>query len=509
MEYNFLNPEEVFQAEELLIAETNVSFYRKNIAGGFKPRSQKSVEAIVKWANETKAKLYPFSKGSNWAFGSKLPVGENNFLLDLSHLNQIFEFNNELGFIKIGPGVTQGQVSDFLESQQSDFFLDVTGSGRETSIIGNALERGIAYNSLRSDYILNFEILLGNGDIIQTGFQPRMENVISHLYPYGIGPHLDQIFFQSNFGIILSATYLLHPKPPAREAVQINFKEEDLGRVIQKLKLLLQNGTLDCIVHLADPYRGVSTITPLLPEESKASYYQKTIQGQKWTGLASIYGTKEVVKAKLKEVKKELSPFCKLVIFNEQKADNLQKISGILGLKSFSNFLAATKGLRGFVRGKATNDSLHMAAFNPKDFQNKKHDSLATVDFSERGLLFCVPLAPLTPKCCQDMVALVRDFSKKHPELDFGMTLNTLNEKVVEAVISLHFDKPAKEKAHLALVGLYELLIAKGFPPYRLNPGIMGILPIKNNEYQNLLQRFKLACDPNKILSPGRYLNHE
>lgn len=500
---NFLGADEILSVDELEACRANVSLYERKIAGGFRPNSKKNVEAIVRWANSNKVALFPFSKGNNWAFGSRLPSSDNNYLLDLSRLNEISDYRADLGSVRIGPGVTQAQLADFLQAADSRFFLDVTGSGRQTSIIGNALERGIAYNSLRVDHILNLEVLLGNGDRVRTGFGARTAAPICDLYPYGVGPHIDQLFFQSNFGIILSATYQLHSKPPVRDALQIQFSEKNLKPVLEKLKILLQNGTLDCIVHLADPYRSASTLVPLLGESDRAQSYKNTMSGN-WSGIASVYGSKQVVRAKLKEIKSEMRTVSSIRVFNEKKIAFIENLARAIGLKKFAEFLKSTQGLRGLVQGKPTDDALRMASFNPNAIK-APIAAMSQVDGAERGLLFCVPVAPFDSNSGAEMVRVTREFEAQYKEINFGITLNTLNEKVLEAVISLHFNKMHRDLAHSVLLKLYAELAGKGFPPYRLNSQIMDVLPVQDSHYSELLTRIKKACDPNGVLAPGRY----
>jgi hypothetical protein len=44
------------------------------------------------------------------------------------------------------------------------------------------------------------EVVLGTGEVLRTGFGQYPQARTTHLYPYGIGPYLDGLFTQSNFG---------------------------------------------------------------------------------------------------------------------------------------------------------------------------------------------------------------------------------------------------------------------------------------------------------------------
>ena len=63
----------------------------------------------------------------------------------------------------IEPGVTQMQLYDFLQNHCPELTFNVTGSGKETSIIGNALDRGVGYIGPRREDLFGLEIVLGTG----------------------------------------------------------------------------------------------------------------------------------------------------------------------------------------------------------------------------------------------------------------------------------------------------------------------------------------------------------
>src|SRR5260370_42151064 len=104
-------------------------------------------------ANEVRLPLYPISPGCNWGLGSKLPVRDGAALVDLSRMDAIHEVNETHGYAVIEPGVTQRMLHEHLKNGQSSYFLSVTGSGAETSILGNALDRGIAHQGPRAEQI--------------------------------------------------------------------------------------------------------------------------------------------------------------------------------------------------------------------------------------------------------------------------------------------------------------------------------------------------------------------
>ena len=66
--------------------------------------------------------VYPISSGKNWGYGSRARCA-TRVLLDLGRMNRILDFNEELAYVTIEPGVTQRQLYDFL-SARSRLWMD-------------------------------------------------------------------------------------------------------------------------------------------------------------------------------------------------------------------------------------------------------------------------------------------------------------------------------------------------------------------------------------------------
>ncbi len=61
---------------------------------------------------------------------------------------RIIEVNEDLGFAVIEPGVTQGQLAQYLRENKSSLMLDVTGAGHDASIVGNILQRDLGIHRM-------------------------------------------------------------------------------------------------------------------------------------------------------------------------------------------------------------------------------------------------------------------------------------------------------------------------------------------------------------------------
>ena len=72
------------------------------------------------------------------------------------------------------------------------------------SVVGNALERGYGYTPYGENTrnICGLEVVLPNGDLVRTGNGAMSNSHSWQLFKYGYGPSWDQLFCQSNFGVV-------------------------------------------------------------------------------------------------------------------------------------------------------------------------------------------------------------------------------------------------------------------------------------------------------------------
>jgi 4-cresol dehydrogenase (hydroxylating) len=139
-----------------------------------RPVDRQQVSEIVRIANRYGVPLYPVSSGKNWGYGSRVPPVTDCALLDLSRMDQIVEFNEQLGYVTVQPGVTQKALIKFLKHQKSKLWMDATGSSPDCSLIGNAMERGFGHTPYGDHFshVCGLEVVLASGEIVETGYAP-------------------------------------------------------------------------------------------------------------------------------------------------------------------------------------------------------------------------------------------------------------------------------------------------------------------------------------------------
>lgn len=477
------------------------------------PENVEELQEIVSIAIRDKSRVYPVSTGFNWGMGSKIPVDRKSIVINLSKLNKIVEYDEVNGVVVLEPGVTQEQLSNFLKEKKSPFYLDVTGSSKETSVVGNTLERGISYNSLRVESVMGLEVLTGKGDIIKTG-NWRLENSkTKHSYKYGVGADLTGIFFQSNFGIVTKMAFKLKRFQEAYYSVQLKFKSvEDISDSLEAYAELFEEGTINSIFHIANTERAQGAVVPFMrkvlkendcahDEERAKRLFMKVINSP-WVASGIICGNRDEAKYKVKRLKRKLKKYAKVEIMDVKFIERVFKILSPFKKLGLYNVLLGTKPFRFLYFGEATNAALG-SVLNHDTFL--KHEKLAEmVDGAEKGFSYCLPITDLSKDSCLEMVDIVNSTAKEF-SLDPSITLNPLLPNVLEAVVSVEYPRDNSQKARECIRVMQERLNAKGHYSYRTNIKDMDLY-FPDKTYTDYLKEVKKAFDPDSLISPGRYL---
>jgi len=470
------------------------------IMGIVYPGSTEEVLEIVKIANSCRTPLYPVSAGRNIGYGEKAPVMEGQLIVDLGRMNTIRSFDNIHGYIVLEPGVTQKQLFEYLKKNKSRFWMDATGAGIESSIIGNTLEGGFGHTPKgdRRATVSDFEVVLGNGTLLQTGTFP------------GLGPDLSGLFIQSNFGIITAAKMELMPVPE-RFVSFVATVQEDAGLepLVDTLRTLRQRDTLTSLVHIGNATRYMMTASQC-PEE----YAQTLISCETarqimsspllkvgyWSCVGGIYGTSREVKTKKKEIRSAFSRSGKVTIFHDAKIDFIERLSGSRFLRKSALGSAVKKSIEsyrhvhGLMKGMPSDEPLKNIRWR--------------VDAYDRmGLIWYSPTVAASGTEVRKAVTIAERLYKEF-HFEMPVTITMLTPHQVVCVLSISFDKfndEEKNRAHRLYNELKSTFSKAGIGQYR--HGIIGQDAIKYaqiGKYESLRQ-LKSVFDPNTIIAPGRY----
>ncbi|QNA99956.1 FAD-dependent oxidoreductase [Massilia sp. Se16.2.3] len=226
-----------------------------------RPADAGQVAGVVRLAAQHGLAVYPISTGKNWGYGDACAVGAGQVLLDLSRMNRIHHVDTELAYAVIEPGVTQRQLSSYLREHGDLLWADCTGAGPDTSYIGNIMERGFGHSphGNRLQHVAGMQIVMADGELLETGFGHYHGAKTTHLFPYGVGPFLDGLFTQSNLGVVTRLGIWLMPKAACVNHFLYSVPEHaDIAAVVDALRPLRLDGTLRSIVHIGNDMRVIS-----------------------------------------------------------------------------------------------------------------------------------------------------------------------------------------------------------------------------------------------------------
>jgi 4-cresol dehydrogenase (hydroxylating) len=444
-------------------------------------------------------------------------------------MNRIIEFDAELGYVNLEAGVSQGELYRYLIDHNLPYWMDATAAGPDASIVGNTLDRGSGHTRYgdRSLFTCGMTVVLPDGRVLKTGFGHYSNSKASHVYRNGVGPWLDGLFFQSNYGIVTEMGLWLAPKPESYSAFFITTPHDsDLEIIVERLGELKRQGLLPSAIHIANDLRLISNRarypwakaegrTPL-PAELRAEMREQFQIGA-WTACGAIYGTKDVVRAIEKAIAAELKGL-KPVFLNDKKLKTAERIANVLGWfglgKSLREKIASAKPVFDLITGVPTHEAVHSG-----EWRLKPLSAVGAVDeetivsgrdplTSDAGLIWVSPILPMTARAARDVIHIMDQVYGRHG-FDTLMTLTMITDRAFVCVSNIAFDKRDKNdvaKAKACQGELYDALIDAGYIPYRSSPTGFAKLSERPSVFWDFSQELKQAIDPNSILSPGRYV---
>lgn len=459
----------------------NTSGYgARSIVAALRPGSVDDVVAVVRIARETGVPLYPYSTGKNWGLGSRVPPRDGCALLDLGRLNRIRAVNEKHHYAIIEPGVTQQQLGEYLRERGLRLLLNVTGSSPKSSVLGNAIERGTGFRNHRTEDVRGFEVVLGTGDLVRTGYWGTDDDAIreAHHYKYGMGPYLDGLFTQSNYGVVTSAVVSLVPAQESMRMLMFTFPDTRLADAIETVSGLFRDRTLRSIVHVFNDKR----ILAMSSSTTAAT----------WTGVTAIDGSANYVAFAQEELRTALAPLGGTVTFfsaEDMAGDVDPMVDGMFRVHNgesndvFMNGLYHTLG-----DGSDVTD--------PDD-----------LDATRYGMLACMPFLPADGQAVTEAVALVEKVCEQH-DLVPAIALNPIDANALESVINVYFDTTDEAQvhnAHACSAALHRALYEDGFRFYRVDIANMAYLTGQDVPVWAAGELIKNALDPDHVIAPGRY----
>ncbi len=280
-------------------------------SGAVAPASAEQIRALVQIAAQYRIPLWPISRGKNLGYGAAAPLLSGSLVLDLSRMKKI-EVDVENDTVLVEPGVGFYDLYHHLQERNIPLWLSVPGNSWG-SVCGNALDRGVGYTTYgdHTSRICGLEVVMPDGDLVRTGMGAMAGAPTWQLYRYGFGPAWDQMFVQSNFGIVTKMGLWLMPEPESLRGFDLEFdKPEDLEWVVDTVAPLRRDGTLQQSPSIGNWLRQAAVLTtrkewydqPGALPDSVIEAIRKRFNIGWWSISVRFYGPDEVTAASEKVV---------------------------------------------------------------------------------------------------------------------------------------------------------------------------------------------------------------
>lgn len=499
------------------LAEASTATFRTTarVHAIVQPANREEVQACVRIANRLRVPIYPISSGKNWGYGSSVPA-RDGVLLDLGRLKRIVDFNEDLAYVTVEPGVTQRDLFVFLQDRGGRLWMDATGASPDCSIIGNTLERGFGHTPM-GDHCASacgFEVVLPSGEILETGFSRFPSATIGALGRWGVGPSLDGLFSQSNLGIVTRMTVWLMPAPEHFEAFFFLSHDPDgLRHIVEALRPLRLNGTLQSVVHIGNDYKVLAGTTQFPWDDVPGSLdaeamgrLRKSRSFGCWNGSGGLYGTHAQVKDAKRQVRRALAGKVnrlqfvndRLLGLMERYATPFRWLTG-WDVRPTLTILAPVYGL---LKGVPTESPMASTYWRKRTAVPGEMKP----DRDGCGLLWCSPVLPSTGADAAAVTSLAAEIVSK-AGFEPQMSLSLAGDRSSVCVVTIAYDRDVPGEDARALDcyhALTEQLLSRGYPPYRLNLASMHVAD-DGSSHAAVVRAIKLALDPNGVVAPGRY----
>ncbi len=454
-------------------------------SAGVAPASAEEVQAIIRLANEYKVPLWPVSRGKNLGYGAAAPRLPGSVVLDLGRMNRILEVDEKLAYCVIEPGVSFFDLQNHIEENKLPLWLSVPGNAWG-SVMGNALDRGFGYTpyGLHTNNICGMEVVMPDGDMIRTGMGAMAGNPAWHLNRYGFGPSWDQMFCQSNLGVVTKMGMWLMPEPESSLLLTVEgTEEEDIGWLVDTIAPLRIRGVIQQNVFMPS-WLGKLTLMSqrsqwydkpnAMPEQRVQEILKENGMGY-WNVFIRLYGDARVNEANADIIKKAFRQHTdkEIKVIPWNKGDPRSVYDPSLGVPT-----ALPLQMGNWVGGRGA----HLA------------------------------FSPILPPSKEHVLQQLKRSRDRFHEFDFDFYGSfTVNDRFAVNINMLIYNRDDEAQVK-RIRALFDALIADarqaGYGEYRTHldwmDRVAATYDFNNNALLRLNEKVKDALDPNGILAPGK-----
>lgn len=194
------------------------------------PQSTEEIAEVLKICNNYNVPIIPRGSGTNLAAGT-VPY-DGGVVILFNRMNQILNFDKENLTITVRPGIISENLCQFVEAHGL-FYPPDPSSMKISTIGGNVSEnsgglRGLKYG-VTKDYVKGLQVVLPNGDILETGGKLAKDVAGYDLTSLFVGA-------EGTLGVVTAITLKLIPLPSYKMTSIAYFQSlEDAARTVSNI----------------------------------------------------------------------------------------------------------------------------------------------------------------------------------------------------------------------------------------------------------------------------------
>ncbi len=456
------------------------------------PRTVEEIQEIVRIANEHKIPLWTHSTGRNNGYGGPAPRVTGSVIVSLRQMNRVLEINEECAYAVVEPGVRWFDLYDAIQAGGHKLMLSIADLGWG-SVVGNTLDHGVTYMPQGQDMAAQcgMEVVLPSGEVLRTGMGAMPGNKAWHVYKRGLGPTPDQLFMQSNFGIVTKMGVWLMPYPECYLPFWIRvWKDADLEQVVDTMRQLMLDRTIQNVPSIYNTLAIASVLSrrdqwydgdgPM--PDAVIDHVARELELGRWITRAALYGDESVLDLQFAKIKAAFERIPGAEVWGEKCApEDIPQLSH--------------PGDR--IQGGVPNlDWNTMTGWYGGE---------------EGGHIGFSPVAPLTGRDAVALRDLLRGLVEQQAGLDYIVGMLAVNARSFTHITMVIFDTKDEAQVRRAY-DTSKLLVTEaakeGYGEYRAHLDFMDIAAdqysFNDHAYRRFNETIKDALDPNGILSPGK-----
>jgi 4-cresol dehydrogenase (hydroxylating) len=459
------------------------------------PRSTEEVQAIVRVADRHEVPVWASSQGRNNGYGGPSARVRGSVLISFRSMNKVLSIDNELGYAVVEPGVRWYDLYDAIVEAGNELMLSVPDIGWG-SVIGNSLDNGITFGPNGSDFnaLNGLEVVLADGSLLRTGMGAMEDNPTWHLYKRGLGPVIDPLFAQSNYGIVTRAGVWLTKRPEAYSSLYLSIpRDHQLDQAIDIVRDLRQRGILRGVPNIQDmlttgdthfpEHRGKFPPpgTPATPPEELDRIADETGVGR-WGVRSALWGDPDVLDVHERRIREAWTA------------------------------IEGGRVIRGTTYTDANWDTLKQGPFIDRVSGGVPSSDILDMLPPVVGHVGFSPVVPLRGEEVGPTVRHIREQVTTRTGVNYSCAIFITNDRTAHIISAMFYLKDDPGHMAATIGTATDLLLemsSRGYMEYRAHLDFMDLaqaqLAFGDHAYRRFAEAIKSAVDPKGILSPGRH----